>query len=481
MSYAIYVGRNHSRTGHGWLAGYGDEPSSHWLEIATAASHPPGALIEVGVGPAADMPGRRSQIPQVPETLRSIRVSYSYYLGVPAPITNGGLNAAGVAVRDVWSTSRPELIAMTPKDQLGLNYSDLARIVLERATSARAAVEICADLIARHGEASYGGNSHLFADADEAWVMIQFAGGQGLWVAERLGADSIRVSRPGYVLAVPVDAPDHPDFLYSANFVSFAREMGWYDGGVFDANQVYGDGKGRWQGCAWMEASLRKSAASAAKIGLEDLIAALRTPVLTGDTAGYGQIVPLDAPAHPGLRLMWHCPTGALAAPFAPVFLGQTGVPAEFGPHRYLTAGEAHRFMDMRKEASGGDAISLVPQAHEARRSAVHEAKRLMYLLQIAGEDDLARLSRAFVGREATLALQTARMLALAQALVLTGKAAEALDLLGYFSQTELLAGHRMVMALAAGLEAEMAALGRLQQHEGFGPGQRHKGFAQLW
>ena len=55
--------------------------------------------------------------------------------------------------------------------------------------------------------------------------MIQFAGGRGLWVAERLGPDSIRASRPGYVLDVPVERPGHPDFLWSPNFASFAREM----------------------------------------------------------------------------------------------------------------------------------------------------------------------------------------------------------------------------------------------------------------
>lgn len=217
MSYGIYIGKNHSATGHAWLGGYGDEPSSHWLEIVPETAHRAGAMIEVGVGAQADLPGVRSEVPQVARTLRHIRVSYSYYMGVPAPITNGGLNARGVAVRDIWSTSRRELVEMTPKDQRGLNYSDLARVAMERASSARQAVEICADLIARYGEASYGGNSHIFADADEAWVVIQFAGGQGLWVAERLGADSIRASRPGYVLEVPVAAGSHPDFMSSPN------------------------------------------------------------------------------------------------------------------------------------------------------------------------------------------------------------------------------------------------------------------------
>ena len=133
MSYGIYIGRNHTADGRAYLAGYGDEPSSHWIDIHPAKDHGSEAAITVGVTPQADMPGQLSQIPQAPRTARNIRVSYSYYLGVPAPLTNGGLNEHGVAVRDIWSTSRTELIDMTPKDQSGPNYSDLARIVIERA------------------------------------------------------------------------------------------------------------------------------------------------------------------------------------------------------------------------------------------------------------------------------------------------------------------------------------------------------------
>jgi dipeptidase len=88
---------------------------------------------------------------------------------------------------------------MTPKPQRGLNYSDLSKIVMERARTAREAVEIVGDLINKYGYATYGGNSHLFADADEGWVLIEFAGGRGLWVAQRLGPNDIRVSRPGYI------------------------------------------------------------------------------------------------------------------------------------------------------------------------------------------------------------------------------------------------------------------------------------------
>ena len=476
MSYALYIGKNHSRTGHAWLAGYGDEPSSHWLEIVPAANHPVEAMIEVGVGPEADMPGQRIRVPQARHTLRHMRVSYSYYLGVPAPITNGGVNECGVAVRDVWSTSRAELRAMTPKDQVGFNYSDLARTVLERATSAYDAVKLCACLIAEHGEASYGGNSHIFADADEAWVMIQFAGGQGLWVAERLGPESIRASRPGYVLEVPVAEPDHPDFLYSPNFVSFAREQGWYDQGPFNANAIYGDGKGRWDGTQWIEAEMQARAVRPEKIGVEDMIWAIRTEKLTGDTAGYGQVVPLVHAADPALVLMWHAACGALAAPFSPVFLGQDTIVREYGPHRFLTAGESHRFQDMRKAVSGGqDTVSLVSQMNETTVGAFQDCKRLMYLMQLLGVDTLAPIHQAFSKREAQLDALLQAHLRVAEAAIGLGNRADAIAVLSAFSNSELTFALSLVRNLAAGLSVQATDLSSMDRPSAL------KSFEQIW
>ena len=376
MSYGLYIGKNHTASGHAWLAGYGDEPSSHWLEVIPRTEHQAGATIQVGVTPQARLPGELSLIPQVSETARH-RVSYSHYLGVPAPLTNGGLNEYGVAVRDVWSTSRPELIAMAPVNQRGPNYSDLARIVLERARSAREGVDIIAALIADHGYSCYGGNSHILADPDEAWVVIEFSGGLGLWVAERLGPDSIRASRPGYIGDIPSE-PNH-DFLFPDYFVEKAIDLGWYapDQGSFNVNAIYGDGKGRWAGQVWIEEEMRQRAARPVKIGFADVVWAIATEKLTGDTTGYGQIVPLVHPANDALRVMWHAPVGPVTAPLVPVFMGMTSVPNEYALHRYLTEGEASRFQDMRKAISSPDAISQIPQGVEISRSAVQIFKQL--------------------------------------------------------------------------------------------------------
>lgn len=459
MSYALYVGKNRTADGVAYLAGYGDEPSSHWLELVDRQQHQAGATITVGVTPGADLPGQLTEIPQIEETARHIRVSYSYYKGLPAPLTNGGLNDHGVAVRDVWSPSRPELIAMTPETQTGPNYSEFARLVLERARTARQGVDLIGDLISRYGESTYGGNSHLIADSTEAWVMVQFAGGLGLWAAERLNADSIRVSRPGYIGAVPVNDVDHPDFLWSTNLVSFAVSQGWYNPDVdqtFDVNAIYGDGKLRWAGAAWIEEAMRSRAERPEKILFEDVIWALRTPRLTGDTAGYGQIVPLKNPGFDELRLVWHAQVGALAAPFVPIFMGVQTVPEEYRQHRYLTAGESARFVVPGHES---DQRSVVAPDIESTRSATATFKRLLYLALKHEDPFLDEVMAAWTALERRLRVTTDTCVDTARILLKAGAPDLARSYLTYVTGTELANALQAARSMADGLEARTRLL----------------------
>src|SRR4030095_12157442 len=145
---------------------------------------------------------------------------------------NGGMNEHGVAVRDVALASRRELVEMTPKPQRGLNYSDVARIALERARTAREALDIAIDLIKRYGDFTYGGNSHAFHDQNEGGVLLTFAGGKGLWVAKRLGPNDVWLNwrgntGRGYVQTLPADWRKNPDYLCSGKFEFVAVEPGW--------------------------------------------------------------------------------------------------------------------------------------------------------------------------------------------------------------------------------------------------------------
>ncbi len=266
----------------------------------------------------------------------------------------------------------------------------MSRIVIERTRTAREGVDLIGALIAEHGYSTYGGNSHIIADADEAWVVIEFAGGQGLWVAERLGDQTIRASRPGYIGVIPTTP--NADFLYPAHFIQTAERLGWYDpaSGPFDVNAIYGDGKGRWKGIVWIEGEMRKRAAQPGGITLADVFWSISTETLTGDTAGYGQVVPLVTPAHPALRMMYHAPVGPVTAPLMPVWLGQDTVPDAYAKSRYLTVGESARFLDTRKEPTAPEAVSRVPQAVESGGSAVYQFKRLMHLA-FQGQDTILR------------------------------------------------------------------------------------------
>ena len=445
-SYGIYVGKGLTADGSVFLDGYGDEPSSHWLEIIPAREWPSGTMIKVGATPNARFPGELMEIPQVSKTAKYITMNYSSYAGFPAPLTNGGLNQYQVAARDIWSPSREELQKMTPRPQRGINYSDLSRIVMERARSAREAVEIVGSLVNKHGDATYGGNSHMFADRDEGWVLIEFAGGKGLWVAQRLGLDQIRVSRPGYIGDVPADYMTNPDWRGSPNLISFAVEQGWYNpksGAPFNANKIYGDGKMRSEAVQLIEDRLRKLAG---KITPEHIMAAVRTTEVTRDSAGYGQVAHLRQTPHQELGVLWVAATTSATAPFIPFHLGVTDVPPEYKRHRYLTAGEADRFMDPKW------------QGIESTTFAFQVFKRLFYLVSEYRDEFLPEVTAALTAFEGRLAAAQPTVERTALKLYESGEAELARSYLTYYSNTEAINGLRLGEALAASIEARTKA-----------------------
>lgn len=342
-SYGIYVGRNLTADGSTFLGGSGDEVSSHWLEIVPAADHEPGSTIRVGVDASAFLPGEFIEIPQVAHTYRYITMNYSEYEGFPPPLTNGGLNENGVAARDIWMDSRPELVAMTPRPQHGPNYSDLARIVMERAHSAEEAARLVGDLIDRYGYSSYGGNSHMFADAKEGWVLLDFAGGKGLWIARRLGPDEVVMFYPGYMGDIPLDFQDDPDYMGSSNFISFAVEQGWYDpksGKPFNVTEVYGTPYVRSP-----RRELETELHDTAPITLRRMLDTVRDPRMSKDATGYGQVAHLRPDTPADLQTLWVAPTGSVTAPFIPWRMGVQSVPPEYGKHRYLTKGTSRGYL----------------------------------------------------------------------------------------------------------------------------------------
>ena len=201
------------------------------------------------------------------------------------------------------------------------------------------------------------------------------------------------------------------------------------------------------------------------KIKLKDIMWAIRTPKLTGDTAGYGQVVPLIDPSHNDLRMMWHSPIGAIASPFSPVFIGQTKVPEEFMKHRYLTAGESHRFLDERKKENI-NTLSLVNQGIESTISAVYECKRLFYLI-LQNKKNYSVVNKAFENREKKLIKKTIK--------IMKDNKKLSKNLLNNFSSFELKEGLKLVQNLSKNIEK------RIRNSQGFSKSIRPKSFNQIW
>jgi dipeptidase len=346
---------------------------------------------------------------------------------------------------------------MTPNPQSGPNYSDLSRIPLERAKTAREAAAIVGELINKHGFSTYGGNSHVFADPNEGWVLLNFAGGQGLWVAKRLGPDDIWLNWRGhndfgYIQEVPLNFKEDPNYMGSHNFISFAVKQGWYDpksGEPFNVIKVY------CRKCEYKEAihvqdRVRKLAP---KVCVKDLMQILRD--VGRDSSGYGQVAHLRPNVHTELGILWCAPTSALTAPFIPYRVGVTDVPPEFKRHRYLTDGAAKR------------SVSASEQGLESTRYANRECKRLYYLVSEHRKEFLPEVDQALGAFEGQLLKEQQTVERIAQKLYDAGEPELARQYLTYYSKTEAGNGLRLVTALAESLEARTKVLYGIRDRDG--------------
>ncbi|MBV6638882.1 MAG: dipeptidase, partial [Mameliella sp.] len=172
--------------------------------------------------------------------------------------------------------------------------------------------------------------------------------------------------------------------------------------------------------------------------------------------------------------MMWHAPVGPVTAPLVPVFLGQTEVPDEYAQHRYLTTGEAHRFLDRRKEDKDPDTVSHVPQGIEVADSAVYQFKRLMHL---AFQDEalLREVWDHWRLMEARLAEQLPEVLRSAEILLDAGETGLARRVLTRESSAWLAAGLEDCRALVA------AGHARLRMRDALNRNGKPLAPAQLW
>ena len=139
----------------------------------------------------------------------------------------GLMNEHQLAIAETTTTGRKEL--QNPEGLL--HYWDLMQLALQRARTAREAIEVMTSLVAEHGYRSTA-ESFAIADPDEVWLMEMTGKGEGrkgaIWVALRVPDGSISAYANGIrIRQFPMEDPEN--CLFSPDVIDFAVEKGYRD------------------------------------------------------------------------------------------------------------------------------------------------------------------------------------------------------------------------------------------------------------
>ena len=163
----------------------------------------------------------------------------------------GLMNELQVSIVETTWGGRPEL----EKSEGALDYFTLMELALQRSATAREAIEVMHNLVQEYGY-NQTGESFAVCDPQEAWIMELIGKGPGrkgaVWVALRVPDDCItayanssRIRK--FPQARKIDKKKgygivEGTCMYSADVISFAREMGWYEGADadFSFREAYG-------------------------------------------------------------------------------------------------------------------------------------------------------------------------------------------------------------------------------------------------
>ena len=148
-----------------------------------------------------------------------------------APVTYnviGNINEYQVSIGETTFGGREELV-----DTTGLiDYGSLMYLGLQRAKTAREAIDVMTSLVAQYGYNSEG-ETFTICDPNEAWIMEMVGKGPGrtgaVWVAIRIPDDAI-CAHANQSRITTFDQKDKKNVLYSKDVIKFAREKGFFDG-----------------------------------------------------------------------------------------------------------------------------------------------------------------------------------------------------------------------------------------------------------
>ena len=155
------------------------------------------------------------------------------YLGLIPQVSRtyqrvGNMNEHQLIIAETTYGGRPEL-----EDPAGImDYGSLIYVALERAKTAREAIEVIVDLANTYGYYS-SGESFSIADTEEVWVMDLIGKGPDnkgiVWVARRVPDGYICAhANQARISTFPLNDPEN--CMYAPDVITFAREKGYFNG-----------------------------------------------------------------------------------------------------------------------------------------------------------------------------------------------------------------------------------------------------------
>ena len=140
----------------------------------------------------------------------------------------GYINEFQVGITETTFGGRPELV--DPKGVI--DYVSLMTIALQRAKTAREAIEVMTSLVQEYGYAS-SGESFSIADPNEVWILEMIGKGPEekgtVWAAVRIPDDCI-ACHANHSRIHHFDLKDKKNVMYSKDVISFARKRGFFKG-----------------------------------------------------------------------------------------------------------------------------------------------------------------------------------------------------------------------------------------------------------
>jgi len=204
-----------------------------WMNVMPSKKHEKGSKFDLYERSAYDslaMPTYQhkkiGEIDQVEKTYQYLNTAYPC------------INEKQLAIGESTFGGREELFS---KECL-IDCQRLQQLMLERCTTAREAINLASELLAKYGWRDYG-ECLTIADKKEVWHFEVVGPGEGkigaIWVAQRVPDNHISVNANASTIK-EINLEDKEHFMASKNVYALAKEKGWWkEGETFKWNAVY--------------------------------------------------------------------------------------------------------------------------------------------------------------------------------------------------------------------------------------------------